>query len=91
MIRENGNWRLKRDHQYFYQVQIQMIVHAVYRCEFVVWSDSGISLESIALDNTFLDEVMINITNFFFKYGILPEILGKWYTRKPVADTEGIV
>ena len=25
------------------------------------------------------------------KYGVLPEIIGKWYTRKPVADCNGVV
>jgi len=27
----------------------------------------------------------------FFHYGILPEVVGKWYTRKPVADADGVV
>ena len=27
----------------------------------------------------------------FFTYGMLPEIISKWYTRKPVADSKGLV
>ena len=27
----------------------------------------------------------------FFIYGVLPEIIGTWYTRKHVADEDGIV
>ena len=27
----------------------------------------------------------------YFVYGVLPEIIGKWYTRKPVANSEGVV
>lgn len=27
----------------------------------------------------------------FFIYGVLPEIVGKWYTRKPVAEIDGTV
>ena len=41
-------------------------------------------------DDTVYKEVMEDICHFF-KYGILPEIIGKWYTRKPVADSSGIV
>lgn len=26
-----------------------------------------------------------------FIYGILPEIIGKWYSRQPVADADGLV
>ena len=27
----------------------------------------------------------------FFVYGVLPEIIGEWYTQKPVANNEGVV
>ena len=27
----------------------------------------------------------------FFVYGMLPEVIGKWYTRRPVADTTNVV
>ena len=74
-MKKNGNWTLKRTHAYFYQVQIQMKVCAVSRCEFVVWTKSGITLESIQIDHKFLDEAIENVTTFF-KYGILPEVVG---------------
>lgn len=90
MIKQNGTWTLKRNHAYFYQVQIQMKVCRVSKCEFVVWTKTGISEETIPVNDEFLDEVMENVTNFF-KYGVLPEIVGKWYTRKPIADSQGIV
>lgn len=31
-----------------------------------------------------------NVKHLFI-YGILPEIIGKWYTRAPVADSSGVV
>ena len=31
------------------------------------------------------------IARNFFKYGILPEIIGKWYTRTPVTQSDGVV
>ena len=34
---------------------------------------------------------MIDSVKHFFVYGILPEIVGKWYTRKPIANSEGVV
>ncbi len=33
---------------------------------------------------------MNNIEHIFI-HGVLPELIGKWYTRKPVADSDGVV
>ena len=90
MTKENGNWTLKRNHLYYFQVQIQMEVCKVLQCEFVVWTEGGVSVESIPVDTEFLESVIEHVTGFF-KYGILPEIVGKWYTRKPIADSQGVV
>ncbi|XP_062523365.1 uncharacterized protein LOC134198041 [Corticium candelabrum] len=34
---------------------------------------------------------MVDAVKHFFVYGVLPEIVGKWYTRKPVANSQGTV
>jgi len=62
-----------------YQIQLQMevCVHAVPHCDFVVWTKQSTIVESHDF--------------FYFIYGFLPEIKGKWYTRTPVADSQHIV
>ena len=44
----------------------------------------------IAADNQVISSVMDSV-QYFFVYGILPESVGKWYTRKPIANSEGVV
>ena len=39
-------------------------------------------MERILVDNKFLDAYLEKATKFF-TYGILPEVLGKWYSRLP--------
>ena len=46
--------------------------------------------ERILHDKSFFEEFQDNVKHFFV-YGILPELVGKWYTRIPVADEQGIV
>ena len=39
---------------------------------------------------SFFNSRVDNVKNFFI-YDVLPEIVGKWYTRGPVADSSGAV
>ena len=90
MINRKGTWSLKRDHMYYYQVQLQLHVCDVSYADFVVWTESTVAIERIDKDNEFVTNVLENVKNFFV-YGVLPEIVGKWYTRGPVADPSGVV
>ena len=47
-------------------------------------------VERIMFDDAFYKEVMEGICHIFI-YGMLPEIIGKWFTRRPVADSSGII
>ena len=73
-----------------YQVQLQMHVCRVSYVDFVVWTESEYAVERIVASSEFITSKM-EATARFFTYGMLPEIIGKWYTRKPVADSEGLV
>lgn len=90
MTKESGQWRLRREHAYYYQVQLQMHVCKVSYADFIVWTESEYVVERIAANDEFITSKMEAVTRFF-TYGILPEIIGKWYSRKPVADGEGLV
>ena len=89
MVKEDEKWRLKRDHAYFYQVQTQLHVCKMSYCDFVVWSSkTGIIEERIGVDEDFFSSLENDVQHFFI-YGILPEIIGKWYA--PVANSSGVV
>ena len=85
-----GNWELLREHSYYYQVQTQQNVCNLTYGDFVVWTKNGIAKERICLDRHFFEQLLESVDNFFI-YGVLPEVIGKWYTRKIVADADGIV
>ena len=69
---------------------MQMAVCQVKFCDFVVWSEKDYIMERITFDVDFYASKMDKVQNFFV-YGMLLEILGKWYTRKPVANSDNIV
>ena len=90
MIKEDGKWTLKQDHAYYYQVQLQLHICDVNYADFVVWTEKNITTERILQDTEFFNSKVDNVKHFFI-YGVLPEIVGKWYTRGPVADSSGAV
>jgi len=87
---ENDEWQLKKNHAYFYQIQMQMAVTKVSYCDFVVWSQTNHVIVTVKFDKGFYDS-KLDLVKHFFVYGMLPEIIGKWYTRKPVSDLDNIV
>ena len=82
---------MSRVHSYYYQVQTQLNVCSdVKYTDFVVWTEGGLAMERITTDKEFYESAADRVEHFFI-YGVLPEIIGKWYTRKHVADKDGIV
>ena len=78
----DGKKQLKRNHTYYYQVQAQMKFCQCLYCDFVVWSEKDIVIERIVPDRELIESALEKAT-IFFKYGILPEVLGKYYTKLP--------
>ena len=87
---ENNQWELQREHAYYYQVQVQLNVCNLSSGDFVLWTENGLAMERILRDPTFYAELIGRVEHFFI-YGILPEIVGKCYTRKPIANEAGVV
>ncbi|XP_060753973.1 uncharacterized protein LOC132864548 [Neoarius graeffei] len=76
-----GQISLKRNHTYFYQVQAQLNISSSEYCDFVVLTqDNTLFIERIVKDADFFQQALENVTSFF-KLGVLPELLAKWYTR----------
>lgn len=78
--RADGNLQLKRKHPYYYQIQLQIFVTKRSYCDFVVWTEEELHVERIALDEDLMTEVLPKAETFY-KLCILPELLGKWFTR----------
>lgn len=83
---KNGKYTLKRQHNYYYQVQQQLHTTKRQYCDFVVYccdaaGDIEIVIDRIFPDHAHWDSVLPKI-RVFWRSCILPEILGRWYTRK---------
>ena len=52
-------------------------------CDFVVWSPDEFVVLRIDLADDFIAQAFEKATAFF-KIGILPELVGKWYTKAPM-------
>lgn len=77
-----GEFSLKRNHTYYYQIQAQMMICSVTYGDFIVWCEDELFVERISLDEQFVLDAFKAASNFF-TYGILPELLGKWYSKLP--------
>ena len=82
----DGSLRLDNSHAYYYQIQSQLFVCDVEYCEFCVCTfveddeSKGLHIERIYKNEGFWLEC-ISKAEQFFKTCLLPEILGKYYTR----------
>ena len=77
---KDGKHYLKRNHQYYYQVQLQMLISNIPICYFIVYNGEASLIEKIYVDKEFLTE-NLNKARDFFILAILPELLAKWYSR----------
>ncbi|XP_071119026.1 uncharacterized protein [Haliotis cracherodii] len=72
----NGDLMLKTGHKYYTQVQLQMYVHNVTYCDFVVFSNVDMVIARIPRDSSFCSKLVTNCENFFLKH-VLPEIISR--------------
>ena len=68
----------------FTQVRAQLIVTEMEYCDFVVWTENDMHIERVTPDEQFW-EVSVNK---FFRIGILPELLAKWYTQPATVSSQ---
>ena len=53
MVKQKGTWSLKRDHMYYYQVQLQLHVCDVTYADFVVWTENTTVVERLHENTVF--------------------------------------
>ncbi|XP_067655510.1 uncharacterized protein [Haliotis asinina] len=84
--------QLKTGHKYFSQIQLQMYVHDVSYCDFVIFTNKDMAIVRVPRDDTFCATLITKCESFFFMH-ILPEIISrklentKPYSSKAATDT----
>ncbi len=63
---EDGNLQLKKSHDYFIQVQAQMIICNKQYCDFVCWTTTSIHIEHIEVDPEDMKSILPKFTTFFY-------------------------
>lgn len=77
-----GVTSLNKDHQYYYQVQTQLGCCEMERGYFVVWTEKDLHMEEILFDIE-LWEDMCRRSKKLFRSAILPELVGKFFSKTP--------
>ena len=80
----NGEYILKKDHAYYYQVQLQMFLTQAKECYCFAYSREASLCQMILFDEVFLAK-KVPVAKNFFVYVILPQLLGRWYFKTHVA------
>jgi len=83
---DSGNLHLKESHPYYYQIQLQMKLYGTHYCDFVAWRKNDMFIQRISYDVTFITEALNKIPPFV-KLCLLPELVGKWFTRPATSDS----
>lgn len=66
----NGKPRLKRGHQYYFQIQGQLGITGASWCVFVICSNKGMSIERVTFDPKFWDVLNKGPKNSYFEHFI---------------------
>lgn len=56
--------KLKRNHQYYFQIQTQMAITERKWCDFVIWTSKAYHVERIKYDANFIEPLLKHISNF---------------------------
>ncbi|CAH1183072.1 unnamed protein product [Ceutorhynchus assimilis] len=84
---EDGALKLKRNHNYYYQVQGQLAIANKQSCYFIIWSPFGILIEQINRDEVFWKEKMLPKLRAFYDYFLLPELVDPLFPKGlPIRD-----
>jgi hypothetical protein len=70
------NMNLKIGHQYYTQVQLQMLIHKVGFCDFFVYTNIDCVTVKVKIDVDFCARLLKKTDNFFFTH-VLPELLSR--------------
>lgn len=78
---QDGNVQLKRNHNYYHQIQGVLGITGRKWCDFVIWTLVGISIERIKFDLSFWENILPKLDAFWNK-AILPELAAPEHPHK---------
>ena len=85
----NGNYILKENHQYFYQIQAQLLVTNCEYCDLFLWTKTdNIRIRIVPHDDVQME--VVEMSRKFFLKAELPELLGHYFTREESSKIAGI-
>lgn len=90
LVKTANGLQLKRDHSYYYQVQMQLYATKLAYADFVVWTGDDsqqLHVERIYPDQLLLSEILPKLEKFFIEV-IGPELLARWFSDKPLRDAQ---
>ena len=70
IISENNNLQLNRSHQYYYQIQCQLLVSGKEYCDCIVWTEKDMFVERLSINTSLCDDI-ISKSEAFFKRTVL--------------------
>lgn len=68
VVGEDGCLHLKRDHEYFQQVQGQIALTGANWCDFIIYTKCGLAVERIYFNEKFWTAKVASLLKFYFKY-----------------------
>ena len=81
-----GAVELRRNHDYFYQVQGTLAITKRSWCDFVVWTPTAFTVERISFDSKFWEAAKAKLIRFY-KTAILPELaLPRHTSGQPIRE-----
>ena len=83
----NNNYKFNHEHQYFFQIQLQLYATEIDFCDFLLWNKQNFFLQRIFKDQNYLD-TYIQKALIFHKQIIIPELLARYYTHPYEVEME---
>jgi len=81
----DGSLALDIYHAYYFQVQAQLKFYSAAYADFVVWNESQLFIQRVYPDEPFMS-VVLEQCKSFIKIGVLPELIGKYYSKDPIVN-----
>lgn len=80
-VKSNNVVTLKENHAYYYQIQCQLHASQKPYCDLVVWTQKETFIQRIFPNHSMFSNALI-LAERFFKSCVLPELVGKIFTRE---------
>jgi len=74
LVLEDGDYTLDKNHEYYYQVQMQLHVSNLPYCDFVMWTPTVLWIERVSMNEAFWKEHSETATTFLY-VAVLPELV----------------